>query len=116
GSCEAGRGIKGMIDALKREKLLHEIIENTVELTHEARMKSYLLTKKYGYERINRNFIGLNVLELGSDESPTTSILARWSERLTVVDREDKFAGKLLKDDVLSDILFVLSRWEDYVP
>ncbi len=103
-----------MSDVLKRGKLLHEIIEKAIALTDDPRIKSYLLTKKYGYERINRNFIGVNALELGSDESPTTSILARWSERLTVVDKEDKFVGKVLKDELLSDIRFVLSRWEDY--
>lgn len=105
-----------MSDRLKRRELLHEIIENTIALIGEPGMKSYLRTKKYGYERINRNFIGANVLEMGSDESPTTSILARWSERLTVVDCEDKFARKILKDELLSAIRFVRSRWEDYVP
>jgi len=45
------------------------------------------------------------VLELGADQSPTTSILIRWSDVLTVVDCEDKRHLKMLKDEKNTEYL-----------
>lgn len=96
--------------------ILHKIIKQKQQETTDKRMFSYLNTKKYGYEKINNYFCGENVLELGSDGSSTSSILVRWSKRLTIVDIANKFSAQISKDAKLQDATFVLSSWEDYNP
>lgn len=100
----------------KRIGILHKIIEQKQKDVKDKRMYSYLNTKKYGYEKINNYFCGRNVLELGSDGSSTSSILVRWSQKLTIVDICDKFTSQISKDIKLKEATFILSSWEDYEP
>jgi len=96
--------------------ILHKIIKQKQQETTDKRMYSYLNTKKYGYEKISNYFCGENVLELGTDGSSTSSILVRWSKKLTIVDMSDKFTSQIQKDKKLKDVDFILSSWEDYKP
>jgi trans-aconitate methyltransferase len=100
----------------KRIEVLHKIIAQKQKGTKDKRMYSYLNTKKYGYEKINNYFCGENVLELGTDGSSTSSILVRWSKKLTIVDINDKFTPQVQKDKKLKDANFVLCDWADYKP
>ncbi|ABB43473.1 conserved hypothetical protein [Sulfurimonas denitrificans DSM 1251] len=100
----------------KRIEVLHKIIAQKQKGTKDKRMYSYLNTKKYGYEKINNYFCGENVLELGTDGSSTSSILVRWSKKLTIVDMHDKFTSQIQKDEKLKDVNFILSSWEEYKP
>jgi len=100
----------------KRIEILYKIIEQKQEELQNKRMYSYLNTKKYGYEKINNYFCGKNVLELGTDGSSTSSILIRWSTKLTIVDIYDKFTSQISKDAKLQEATFILSSWEDYQP
>ncbi|MFZ2956833.1 MAG: methyltransferase domain-containing protein [Candidatus Ozemobacteraceae bacterium] len=95
-------------------EILATIVAQAQEKAESGAYRSYLKTKEFGYRKIAQNFSGGNVLELGSDESPTSSVLVRWSERLTIVDMVDKSSLKLLQDTALSSVNFVLSRWEDF--
>jgi hypothetical protein len=104
-----------MAEYAKRDAVLSSIIDKAIQQSRGG-YRSYLMTKKFGYRLISKYFIGENVLEMGSDESPTTSILARWSEKLTVVDMADKFSKKILKDKKLATVRFIRSRWEEYTP
>lgn len=100
----------------EREGSLAEMIGRQIAAASNPGYRSYLKTKLYGYEKINRHFKGQNVLELGSDEAGTSSILVRWSEKLTVVDRQDKFSKQRTKDPALTKAVFVQSDWESYTP
>lgn len=100
----------------KRIKTLHKIIGKKQEQTTSKQTYSYLNTKKYAYEKIENYFCGDNVLELGSDGSSTSSILVRWSKKLTVVDMADKFSSQIKNDKKLKKVEFVLSSWEEYKP
>jgi len=104
-----------MAEYAKRDAVLSNIIAKALQRSNGS-YRSYLMTKKFGYRLISKYFIGENVLELGSDESPTTSLLAGWSEKVTVVDMADKFSKKILKDKKLANVKFIRSRWEDYTP
>lgn len=99
-----------------RLKILNKIIKKEQREIQHTQRYSYLNTKKYGYKRINHNFIGDNVLELGSDGTATSSILVRWSKKLTIVDMNDKFSSQIKKDKKLKDATFILSKWEEYKP
>lgn len=76
----------------------------------------YLRTKKFGYQKILENFSGENVLELGSDGAATSSILVRWSKRLTIVDMIDKFTPLIKEDSLLKKAIFIKSKWEEFIP
>lgn len=102
---------------MDRLEILEEQIAKYMEQHRErAHYVEYLRTKKYGYKKIAQNFIGENVLELGSDGAATSSILVRWSEKLTIVDLYDKISGVIAKDSAIAKAKFVQSRWEEYVP
>ncbi|MBF0498193.1 MAG: class I SAM-dependent methyltransferase [Deltaproteobacteria bacterium] len=100
----------------ERQKIVEEIMTTALAKTLDRRYRSYLYTKKFCYLAISRFFIGEHVLELGCDESPTTSILVRWSKRLTVVDRVDKLSPKISDDPLLLSLEFIQSNWEDFYP
>lgn len=100
----------------KRNTVLKEIITEHIDSTKNLQRKSYLRTKLYGYEQINKNFTGDNVLELGSDGTATSSILVRWSKKLTIVDMIDKFTPQIKIDDKLSKAKFIQKQWEEYTP
>ena len=100
----------------QRDIILSQEIEKYKNGNENSIRHSYLNTKMYGYRKINRYFIGTNVLELGSDGTATSSILVRWSDRLTVVDMHDKFSSQINKDKKLEEVTFLLSKWEEYKP
>jgi len=100
----------------KRRNFLNKIIKEYQNGLEGTQRYSYLNTKRYGYEKILNYFIGKNVLELGSDGTATSSILVRWSDKLTVVDMTDKFTPQIKKDKRLNDAEFILSKWEDFQP
>jgi len=100
----------------KRKQIVQTIIKEYQNGLEGTQRYSYLNTKKYGYLKINKYFIGKNVLELGSDGTATSSILVRWSKELTIVDMHNKFTQQLKKDKVLSGANFILSKWEDFKP
>ncbi|MGZ0076713.1 methyltransferase domain-containing protein [Methylomonas sp. YC3] len=100
----------------ERNNILVDVIGARINEAVELRYKSYLKTKQYGYEKINKFFDGRNVLELGSDESSTSSILVRWSEKLTIVDVQNKFSRQVEKDRALKSACFIQAKWEEFVP
>lgn len=100
----------------KRDKVLKRIIKKHQLGIEKTQRYGYLNTKKYGYQKINKYFIGKNVLELGTDGTATSSILVRWSKKLTVVDMTDKFSDQTKKDKRLKKAKFVLSKWEEFQP
>ncbi|PPC91985.1 MAG: hypothetical protein CTY34_01740 [Methylobacter sp.] len=104
------------MNATERERVLAQIINQHIEASAKPSYQSYLKTKLYGYEKINRYFNGRDVLELGSDESGTSSVLVRWSENLTIVDKQDKFFRQIETDAALSAATFIQANWEDYRP
>lgn len=104
------------MDYSQRERCLVEVINAQIAAASNPGYRSYLKTKLYGYEKINLHFKGQNVLELGSDESGTSSVLVRWSEKLTIVDRQDKFSKQMAKDAALTSARFIQSDWETYKP
>jgi hypothetical protein len=61
-----------MADYAKRDAVLSNIIAKDLQRSNGS-YRAYLMTKKFGYRLINKYFIGENVLELGSDESPWLS-------------------------------------------
>lgn len=99
-----------------REQILNEEISKYQQECLNTPKYSYLNTKRYGYSKINQHFNGRDVLELGSDGAATSSILVRWSEKLTIVDRADKFSHLIQKDPLLKQITFIQSLWQDYKP
>ncbi len=101
------------------EKL--EVLESQIAhymASHKERpfYVEYLRTKKYGYKKIAQNFIGENVLELGSDGAATSSILVRWSQKLTIVDVYDNISKLVQKDPEIARATFVQSLWEEFAP
>ncbi len=98
---------------MNRLEILEEEIKKYMDRSSGFYVE-YLRTKKYGYQKIEKNFIGENVLELGSDGAATTSILVRWSKRLTIVDMVDKVSALL--DEEIKRAKFVKSKWEEYTP
>lgn len=100
----------------KREQILHKQIKKHQKSIKGTNRYAYLNTKKYGYCVINKYFIGKNVLELGSDGTATSSILVRWSKKLTVVDMIDKFSSQLNQDSKLQNATFIVTKWEEYKP
>lgn len=103
-----------MLDYNDKIAILNEFL--LVSSGKKSRYDMYMHTKSIGYKKIAKNFNGENVLELGSDESPTSSILVRWSSRLTVVDMFDKFTKKVDFDQELKRASFILAKWEEFEP
>lgn len=99
---------------MDRLEVLEEIFTKAVAECESPQYSSYLMTKMFGYRMIAERFSGRNVLELGCDGSPTTSLLVRWSEKLTVVDVEDKFSPKIPSDPELGKAEFHCSLWENF--
>lgn len=100
----------------KKIDILNIYIKKEQEKAKNTQRYSYLNTKKYGYEKICHYFNGSNVLELGTDGSGTSSILVRWSNKLTIVDMEDKFTKQIQEDSKLKEVKFIKSKWEDFSP
>ena len=100
----------------KRIRILNRYIKKEQEKAKNTQRYSYLNTKRYGYEKISQYFKGSNVLELGTDGSATSSILVRWSKKLTIVDMEDKFTKQIQEDNKLKKVNFLKSKWEDFKP
>lgn len=96
--------------------LLRQTIQKEIDTCDEPQRCSYLRTKQFGYEQINPFFNGTQVLELGSDGTATSSILVRWSDNLTIVDKANKFSVQLEQDEALKQATFIQSTWEDYKP
>lgn len=102
---------------MSRLEILNEQIQKYMD-KHQDRSYyiEYLRTKKYGYQKIESSFRGDNVLELGSDGAATSSILVRWSKKLTIIDIHDHITALSKEDEIIKKATFIQSRWEDFQP
>lgn len=102
---------------MHRVQILDEQIQKYMDKhQNKGYYVEYLRTKKYGYQKIEPHFKGTNVLELGSDGAATSSILVRWSQKLTIVDIQDHITALSKEDELIGNATFIQSRWEDFKP
>lgn len=89
---------------VNRLEILDEQIQKYMDKYRDrSSYMEYLCMKKYGYQKIEPNFKGTNVLKLGRDSTATSSILIRWSQKLTIVDIQDHITALSEVDELVKN-------------